>query len=98
MSIRPQGKELPMQEQLEQELGVYVGRVSTDEVIRALAGHTPGEWVMQLADPSGATLWHKQGWSWEIVEGENRVVFTVAGTEQGAGIPSLYVDAPVVLS
>jgi hypothetical protein len=81
-----------------EELGVYVGPAETAEVIKALAAHTPGEWVMQLTDPDGRQVWHKsEAWSWEIVEDDERVVFTVARSEQDAGNPVVFVDAPLVL-
>jgi hypothetical protein len=83
---------------LTEELGVYVGPVAIEDAIRALEGHTPGEWVMQLVSPENETLWHKTGWSWTLVESDDYAVFTVAFSEQAAGNPSLYVDAPLVLT
>lgn len=80
------------------DLGTYVGPASIEEAIRALDEHTPGEWVMRLTDPDGKTLWHKTGWSWYLTENEEEAMFAVNLTEQGAGNPSLAVDAPIVLA
>jgi hypothetical protein len=80
------------------ELGVYIEPATTEDAIRALADHTPGEWVMELANPNGELLWRKRGWSWNLVEDNDEAMFAVALREQHGGNPSMYADAPLVLS
>jgi hypothetical protein len=80
------------------EMGVYVGPGTAADAIKALADHTPGEWVMGLTDAEGETVWRGRGWSWEIVENDEEAVFAVGRKEQGAGNPAVYMDAPLVLS
>lgn len=84
--------------QFDDALGVYVGPATFADIVSTLGDHSPGKWVMQLKGPNGEFLWHKDGWSWKVVESDEYVVFAVARSEQGAGIPSLYVDAPLVLT
>jgi len=86
---------------LSDELGGYVGPMTLDEVLAALDEHTPGEWYAEMRDPDGRQLWVKSGWSWYgNDEGEKAdvVVFAVAASEQAAGNPAVYVDAPLVLT
>ena len=84
------------EERFQEELGVYIGLLTTGEAIKTLAEHTPGEWVMLLHSPDGELVWRKTGWSWEIAEGES-VMFAAASRGSGAGNPAMYTDA-VVLS
>jgi hypothetical protein len=79
------------------DLGTYVGPATTEEALRALADHTPGEWIARLTDPDGKTI-YKTGWSWHFIENDEQAVFAVYLRESGAGSPSLAVDAPIVLT
>jgi hypothetical protein len=76
----------------EEDLGTYVGPATTSEAIKALADHTPGEWVIRLTAPHGEMLWHKTGWSWYLVVNDVAAVMDSGGdgaSSVGLGSPRL---------
>jgi hypothetical protein len=78
-------------------LGSLVRTVTTEEMVAVLAEHE-GEWVAALGDPDRELLWVKSGSSHGVYEDDKRAVFTLAFREQGSGNPSMFVDAPLVLT
>jgi len=83
--------------EFQEALGVYVGPVGTAEAVAALAAHP--EWVALLGDESaGEIVLQGHGWNCEDDENDERFVFTLARTEQGAGNPAVYVRPKLVLS
>lgn len=86
---------IPADAIMEEALGAYIGPATFGEIVDALEAHS--EWVAELRDPSGTLLWRKAGWSWHTVKTDDSFMFAAAKTEQGAGNPTFYIDAPVVL-
>jgi hypothetical protein len=86
---------------LQTYLGVFVGQMTQDEVVDAIAAHTgPGaELVMQMTAPNGELVWHKHGeLEWHLTTDDVIVLVIRRVDEQSAGNPLVNIDAPLVLS